>query len=190
MRSVRSEPVGWVSRTVTSCVVSPFDIVRTNCQEMSTLFMLAKHMSLHVFALRASLALACISGSVALTGCKTTAPAGRCGLPDLCSPTVMNDPFPEDQHVPPKGVDFAHYGYTRPQWRVLTSRDSVCCVAAEQPCVPGLFEQIPEPVHSIQGQFPFEPFPTTEQPPEGITPSILPATKYTLSTFGGGLIGN
>lgn len=81
---------------------------------------------------------AALLGSVLLasTGCST--PPGRCGMPGLCDPVAMTDPFPNDQCVPPKGVDPGHSGYTRPAWRVLDDRDPVCCfpTTAAIPSVP------------------------------------------------------
>ncbi len=108
------------------------------------------------FCFTAAIVLIFIANQAVLTGCRSTAPAGRCGLPDLCAPTVMEDPFPADQNVPPKGVDFAHFGYTRPQWRVLTSRESVCCVATE-PSGPALIEQLPAAMQSTEGVMPSVP---------------------------------
>ncbi len=131
--------------------------------------MLASHLNSREsreYCLRTSIALIIIAYQAALSGCKSTSPEGRCGLPDLCSPTVMSDPFPCDQNVPPKGVDIAHYGYTRPQWRVLASNTPQCCVVAESASTP-LSEQTP----------------TSVQPIETAMPTIVPAPQVTLSSF-------
>jgi len=101
---------------------------------MSTRFMFYTRRNSRAYSYRTSVFLIIIAVQAVQTGCKSRAPQGRCGLPDLCSPTVMHDPFPSDQNVPPKGVDMGHYGYSRPQWRVLTSRDQFCCLESESPC--------------------------------------------------------
>ncbi len=51
----------------------------------------------------------------------------------MCDPVVMADPFPNDQCVPPKGVDCSNYGYVRTSWRVLNPREPDCCTL-EVPC--------------------------------------------------------
>lgn len=114
----------------------------------------------------ASIALTLIIGQASLTGCKSALPKGRCGLRPLCSPVVMEDPFPYDENVPPKGVDFAHYGYSRPQWRVLNSRDADCCVAAE-PTYPCLIEQVP----------------LSSKETDSVPTSVTPASQYIFSTY-------
>lgn len=71
------------------------------------------------------------------TGCSI--PTGRCGVEDECSPIRMHDPFRHDQCVPPKGTDPGHFGYARPQWRVLDERMASCCAVTElmPPVEPG-----------------------------------------------------
>jgi hypothetical protein len=127
---------------------------------------------------RASVVLIIIISQAVLSGCKSRAPQGRCGLPDLCSPTVMNDPFPNDQNVPPKGVDMAHYGYSRPQWRVLTSRDQFCCLVSEQACA-ATWEQSPS---SALQEVP-TPAPAAQQPTAPALPPapVLPPAPATTS---------
>lgn len=115
---------------------------------------------------KASVVLVIIISQAVLSGCKSRAPQGRCGLPDLCSPTVMYDPFPSDQNVPPKGVDMGHYGYSRPQWRVLTSRDQFCCLLSEPACA-STWEQSPSSaLQEVQ-----TPAPAVQQPP---APALQP----------------
>lgn len=81
-------------------------------------------------------------------GCRQHGPVGRCGLPELCDPVVLEDPLPNDCCVPMKGVNPTHFGYSRPQWRVLGDRNAICCTPAveqvEQLEVPpGAQEQLP-----------------------------------------------
>lgn len=133
--------------------------------------MLASHLNSREYCLRTSFVLIIIAYQAALSGCKSTSPEGRCGLPDLCSPTVMIDPFPCDQNVPPKGVNIAHYGYTRPQWRVLTSNAPHCCVVSESAST-SLSEQTPISV----------------QPIETAMPTIAPAPQATQLSFDSPLI--
>ncbi len=87
-------------------------------------------------AKRASTATACWLAMVApilLCGCHHLKPARapRCGIPELCDPAVRCDPFPDDMCVPPKSVDPGHFGYVRPQWRVLGDRASLCCTPSD-----------------------------------------------------------
>ncbi len=86
------------------------------------------------------------SVAIVVSGC-CTKPEGRCGIADMCDPVVMADPFPNDQCVPPKGVDCGHYGYVRTTWRVLNPREPNCCTM-EPPCC----EPIPVGAESIDFQ--------------------------------------
>jgi len=145
--------------------------------------MLASNQNSREMCFRASLVLTLIAYQTVLTGCRSAVPAGRCGLPAPCTPTVMNDPFPNDQNVPPKGVDIAHYGYVRPQWRVLTSRESICCVESA-PAIHTIFEQIPTPQQPTESMLPFQPSSASIPSAESGQPILAPATQYQLSTYG------
>jgi hypothetical protein len=82
------------------------------------------------------------SATLAAVGCST--PPGRCGIPDLCDPVVMADPFPKDQCVPPKGVNPGHSGFTPTQWRVIEQRPSICCSPMMVPLPPEGIRNIEE----------------------------------------------
>lgn len=95
------------------------------------------------------------------TGCSV--PAGRCGIEDECSPIRMHDPFRHDRCVPPKGTDPGHFGYARPQWRVLDDRVANCCSVTEvmPPVEPGPGEW-PESVPSGPEREPAPTLPEAE----------------------------
>ena len=126
------------------------------------------------YSYRTSVFLIIIAVQAVQTGCKSRAPQGRCGLPDLCSPTVMHDPFPSDQNVPPKGVDMGHYGYSRPQWRVLTSRDQFCCLVSESPCA--TTREI-SPASAMQESPALAPAPAMQQAPASTSPQAPASTS-------------
>ena len=84
------------------------------------------------------------STAIAIAGC-CAKPEGRCGIADMCDPVVMADPFPNDQCVPPKGVDCGHYGYVRTSWRVLHPQDPNCCLM-ESPCMETIPQVMAEPI--------------------------------------------
>ena len=123
-------------------------------------------------------------------GCNCYEPRNaRCGLGDPCSPVALEDPFPDDQCVPPKHVDPDHYGYVRPNWRVLGERYSPCCPVPyedgeyDDPAMPApILEVAPEPeLIPLDDSRPQVMRPTMQDDPDVMAEGILRPASFSIS---------